>query len=159
MADYVRTIRRSIGHDLLMLPTTAFILLNDRDEILLQRRSDNGLWCCPGGTLDLGETVLESARREVLEETGLTVGRCELFGVYSGPELRAEYPNGDRTAVVQYVFVTRDFAGELLHDAESTELRFTPLDTLPQNIARSHAAFLGEVAAWVRGELRLPVVP
>ncbi len=52
---------------------------------LLIRRGDTGLWALPGGTLEWGETLSNTIRRELLEETGaelLSLGR--LIGVYSG---------------------------------------------------------------------------
>lgn len=51
------------------------------------RRTDNGAWTIPGGMTEPGETVEETARREVREETGLTVGTMTLFDAFSGPEL------------------------------------------------------------------------
>jgi ADP-ribose pyrophosphatase YjhB (NUDIX family) len=45
------------------------------DTVLLAQRSkdpDAGLWGFPGGHVELGETALEAARRELLEETGVT---------------------------------------------------------------------------------------
>ena len=41
--------------------------------VLLLRRSDEGLWCLPKGTVEPGETLEETAVREVREETGLDV--------------------------------------------------------------------------------------
>ena len=55
-------------------------------EILLMRRSDNGHWGLPGGYVEVGESVSEAARREVVEETGWTVKIGDLIGVYSDPE-------------------------------------------------------------------------
>jgi len=54
-------------------------------EILLMRRSDNGYWGLPGGFVELGESVTEAARREVVEETGWSVEIGRLIGVYSDP--------------------------------------------------------------------------
>ena len=54
--------------------------------VVLMRRSDSQLWGFPGGLMDWGEDVLTTARRELAEETGLSiveVGR--LVGVYSAP--------------------------------------------------------------------------
>ncbi|HEV8248049.1 MAG TPA: NUDIX hydrolase [Polyangiaceae bacterium] len=54
---------------------------------LLVRRADSGGWALPGGTLEWGETLRDSIRREILEETGaevLELGR--VLGVYSRPD-------------------------------------------------------------------------
>lgn len=54
---------------------------------LLIRRGDTGDWALPGGTLEWGETLLSSAHRELLEETGATFeSEPELCGVYSQPD-------------------------------------------------------------------------
>ena len=42
-------------------------------RVLLLRRADEGRWCLPKGTVEPGETIHETAMREVREETGLTV--------------------------------------------------------------------------------------
>lgn len=159
MADYIAAIRAQIGHDLLMLPTTAFIMLDADGRLLLHRRSDNGRWSCPGGVVDLGETVLQSACRELLEETGLAAIDATLFGVFAGDGFTAEYPNGDRTAVVQFVFIARRWRGEPRVDSESTAIETFDLDRLPDSIPPSHAGFLRYLVPYLRGELALPIVP
>jgi mutator protein MutT len=51
------------------------VVLNVNDEVLLLRRADDvhcpGLWSFPGGRIQTGETPIEAARRELLEETGI----------------------------------------------------------------------------------------
>jgi 8-oxo-dGTP diphosphatase len=57
-------------------------------KIVLVRRAMNpskGLWVFPGGYVDAGESVEDAARREVWEETGLTVRLERMLGVYSRP--------------------------------------------------------------------------
>lgn len=54
-------------------------------ELLLMRRSDNGFWSLPGGFVEIGESVVAAARREVAEETGYEVEVGRLVGVYSDP--------------------------------------------------------------------------
>ena len=158
MAEYIQSIRALVGNDLVLLPTTAFILLNRRDEVLMQCRSDNRLWSCPGGILDIGETVQQNAVREVFEETGLTVARWEFFGVFAGRHFTYTYPNGDATAIVQSVFISRDFAGAARTDEESLELKFFPIGALPSPITPTHEAFLRHLAGYIEGAIRLPIV-
>lgn len=48
-------------------------VVNERGEVCLIKRADNGLWALPGGCQDLGETPEHCAVREFREETGLEV--------------------------------------------------------------------------------------
>src|SRR2546428_8765233 len=63
----------------------AVLIRDDQGRFLLEKRSDTGLWGIPGGRIEPGETVRDAAVREILEETGLTVGITKLIGVYSDP--------------------------------------------------------------------------
>jgi 8-oxo-dGTP diphosphatase len=60
---------------------------NDGRIVLIRRQNDpfRGGYALPGGFVDIGETVEAACRREVLEETGLSVGPLKLVGVYSDP--------------------------------------------------------------------------
>ena len=46
---------------------------SNETQIVLCHRNNPNIWCLPKGTPDLGETLEETAIREVLEETGLSV--------------------------------------------------------------------------------------
>lgn len=76
-------------------PGASVIVINPAGEILMQQRQDDGTWSYPGGRVEIDETVEDAARREVLEESGLIVGKLELLGVFSGKELNHVYPNGN----------------------------------------------------------------
>jgi ADP-ribose pyrophosphatase YjhB (NUDIX family) len=58
-------------------------VLNDKNEVLLIKRRDNGFWATPGGCHDLGETRKQCAERECFEESGYKVKVTDLLGVYS----------------------------------------------------------------------------
>ena len=104
----------------------------NKNEILLQKRADNGLWGYPGGSMELKDTFESCARREVLEETGLVCGKMEHFMNVSGEEEHYIYPNGDEIYAAEEVFLCRDFSGTYkLQEEEVTELRYFALDQLP----------------------------
>ena len=69
--------------------------------LLIQRRDDPfaGDWALPGGFIEMHETLEESARRELLEETGLSIGKLTPIGVYGDP---GRDPRG-RTISVAYL--------------------------------------------------------
>jgi 8-oxo-dGTP pyrophosphatase MutT (NUDIX family) len=60
-----------------VVPSANVIAVNGQGEILLIRRTDNGNWAVPGGGMDLGESIIDTAVRETREETGIT---CEITG-------------------------------------------------------------------------------
>lgn len=112
------------------------IVLDSRGWILLEKRSDCGMWGLPGGRIEPGESVKEAAVREVYEETGLTVEIIRLLGVYSEPESRIVtfLDNGDGVHLVDILLEAKIISGELSISSESEELRFLPPDSLPPDI-------------------------
>lgn len=60
------------------------LIKNENDEVLLGLRISShgtGEWSFPGGHLEFGETIFETAKREVKEETGLDIDKFELVSV------------------------------------------------------------------------------
>lgn len=112
------------------------ILLNEIDEILLEKRSDCGVWGLIGGKLDPGESIIQTLHREVYEETGLKVKIENLLGIYSEPEKRivTYLDNGDVAQLVDTIFIVRKIAGNLRKSDESEELKFFSIDALPDEI-------------------------
>jgi ADP-ribose pyrophosphatase YjhB (NUDIX family) len=51
-------------------------------RMLLIQRRDNGLWAQPGGAVEYGESLAETARREVWEESGVAAEPTALLGIY-----------------------------------------------------------------------------
>jgi len=98
----------------------------ERDgAFLLERRSDCGRWGLIGGGIEASEPLETALRREVSEETGLTVVDQKLFAVFPGPSRIVRYPDGNVVRLVTFVYEVEveDF-GTLLRSEESEELRF-----------------------------------
>lgn len=86
MSDYIKDLRKLVGNRPLILTGASVLLIDEKKRVLLQQRTDNGLWGLPGGLMEPGETIEETARREVYEETGLAVTDLRLYGIYSGSQ-------------------------------------------------------------------------
>ncbi|MCP5099531.1 MAG: NUDIX domain-containing protein, partial [Chloroflexi bacterium] len=56
-----------------MISLGAGVVIIDEDKVLLIQREDFEVWALPGGRVDEGESIAETAVREALEETGLQV--------------------------------------------------------------------------------------
>lgn len=116
--------------------TGASVILYKDHQVLLQQRNDNKCWGYHGGHVELGELVEEAAQREVLEETGLTVHSMQLFGVYSGPDLYHVYPDGNEAYIIDIVFISNDFSGELRpQESEVDALRWFDMNRLPEKLS------------------------
>ena len=120
----------------LVLPHSVVILFNEKGQILLEERSDDGYFDFPGGGIDLKESAEEAASRELLEETGLVAKRLELFKVYSGEITHYVYFNGDEIYGVDLVYICKEYEGELRPQKEEVNrLFFMDLDNMPEKMS------------------------
>jgi 8-oxo-dGTP pyrophosphatase MutT (NUDIX family) len=74
----------------------ALVLQGDVPCLLITRRAPNlrshaGQWALPGGRRDPGESTPDAARRELLEETGVTIGPGDVLGVLDDFATRSGY--------------------------------------------------------------------
>jgi 8-oxo-dGTP pyrophosphatase MutT (NUDIX family) len=92
--------------------------------------------------MELGGFAEDTARRELLEETGITVGELKLIDVFSGPQNFIKAPNGDEFYVVTIAYTTSDYSSEpSINDSESLYFGFFKIQDLP-NMVRSHREIL-----------------
>ena len=128
------------------VPAAGVIILDEKNRVLLQLRTDNNKWCIPGGCMELGETAEETAKREVLEETNLVVEELSLFNVYSGEEQHWTYPDGNEVYFINIAYITNRFKGFMKVDGvESKELKFFEVENLPKEITPSNKPILSDV--------------
>jgi ADP-ribose pyrophosphatase YjhB (NUDIX family) len=145
-----------VGQSKIIMVVAGAFVFDQENRLLLQKRTDNGQWGLPGGFMELGETVQDTARREVFEETGLQLGKLELFGVYSGTNFEKTFANGDQVSLVLHIFVCHEFSGDLLQaNAESLENQFFSLDELPADLFSDQKAIFndflsGKTALFIR---------
>ena len=129
-------------------PGVSAIILT-AEGLLLQRRSDNGLWGLPGGSVEPGESVSEAVVREVREETGLEVTPLRLVGVYSLPANGqvVTYPDGNVIHYVSSSFECRIVGGTLAPNHESLELGWFDPERLPAEMMPMHRVRIGDALA------------
>lgn len=133
--NYIAEMRKHVGHDLVMTVGCGVLIENEKGEVLLQKRSDTGDWCVPGGALEPGETYIEAATRELSEEVGIKVSDLKLFGLYSGEDREIHYPNGDVVYSLSVIFITRSFTGKISDsDSEVLEHRFFDKNSIPKDL-------------------------
>ena len=100
-------------------------------EVLLTRRGkapNYGTWSLPGGAQEVGEPAEAAARRELLEETGITVGKLHLAA-------HVDSITRDPDGRVRYHYTIIDFAGrweagDPVGDSDAAEARFVKLSEI-----------------------------
>jgi ADP-ribose pyrophosphatase YjhB (NUDIX family) len=102
---------------------TRVAVINDADEILLSKRGDFAVWALPGGRVDSGEIIQDTAVREVREETGLKVEIVRPVGLY--------YQQG--RSRMDILYRAKPIGGELFKATDETlDNRFFSLKSLPE---------------------------
>ncbi|OIO51793.1 MAG: hypothetical protein AUJ19_03655 [Parcubacteria group bacterium CG1_02_58_44] len=111
------------------------MIRNERGKILMGLRRGShsaGEWCFPGGHLDFGETIFQTAEREVLEETGLNVRTVELFSV--SDDFRYIDTDGKHYVTIGVLAEYLEGEPQLLETDRCDEWRWFAPDALPDNL-------------------------
>jgi ADP-ribose pyrophosphatase YjhB (NUDIX family) len=112
-----------------VVPSANVVVANDAGQILLIRRSDNDNWALPGGAMDIGESLVDAARRETVEETGIRVQITGLVGIYTDPRhVILHTSNGEVRQEFSVVFTARPIGGDPTPSHESREVRWVSPD-------------------------------
>jgi len=142
---YIEDLRELVGQRPLIFVGAVVVITDNKGRILLQQRKyPNGVWGIPGGLMELGESTEDVARREVYEETGLSLGRLQLINVHSGKDMVVA-ENGDQFYVVTVAYQTDEYTGDLIIDeSESITFEFFNPSELPEKMVGSHRRILNE---------------
>lgn len=131
---YILELRKLVGSRPLIQVGSKIVVLDSLKRVLLIRRSDNGKWAFPSGSMELGESLEDTARRELLEEIGLQAGQLIFLALVSGSEYYYQYPNGDEVYNVTAEYITKDAEGEPRADGEEVlGVRYFALSDIPLN--------------------------
>ncbi len=133
MVDYWRDLRAVFGPGPL-ITVGAGVIVRRGHRVLLQRRADGEEWGIPGGAKELGESLEQTARRELLEETGLSAGSLRFLVICSGPRFVHAYPDGSRIEHVAALYEATEVEGDLrrVDEHETLELGYFGVEGLPR---------------------------
>jgi ADP-ribose pyrophosphatase YjhB (NUDIX family) len=133
--SYLGQLRAIIGPRPVLMPGARIVVENAQGQVLLIQRGDFKLWGWPSGSAEMGQSIEQTARAELFEETGLTAHRVVPFGFASDPvHDRIVYPHGDVLCAFAMLFHVTEFSGTLQADGqESLDVRFYPVDALPED--------------------------
>jgi len=111
------------------------MIQNEKGQVLLGLRKGShgeGEWCFPGGHLEFGETVFDTAKRETKEETGLDVDKFELISI--ADEMRYIESDGKHYLNVGVKAVYNGGEPQLMEPDKCEKWQWFDLDNLPDKI-------------------------
>lgn len=149
--NYIEALRKYVGHRALLTVGAWILVINDKEEVLMQLRTDFNSWDFPGGTMELEETIEETAKRELKEETNLDMDEIKIIDVFSGKDTYRKYPNGDELYAVSILCEIRKFHGELsINDGESKMLKWFKKDEIPENLSPVAKKYINRIRKYLK---------
>lgn len=124
--SYLGGLRTLVGSRPLISVGVRVLIEDHEGRFLVTQRANSGAWCLPGGSMELGESLLDAVHREAYEEANVTLHGVEAFGISSDPTIeRHTYPNGDIVQNVSLLAHAHLNDGEVRsNDGEAYEFRF-----------------------------------
>lgn len=111
------------------------MIKNDNDQVLLGLRQGShgaGEWSFPGGHLEMGETIFETAERETKEETGLEISEFELISV--ADEMRYLVSDGKHYLNIGVIGKYRGGEPMVMEPDKCQGWQWFDLNNLPKNL-------------------------
>lgn len=139
MKEYIKKIRLKLGSEKFIHPGARIIIENPNGAILFIERNDNGNIGIPAGSIEENETIEECIKREVKEETGLSLVNLEVIGISTNPKIETvKYPNNDEIQYFTIEFYSNKWEGTIeIEDKNEIKsakfMEFSNIQKLPQN--------------------------
>lgn len=105
--------------------------------ILLEQREDCGMWGCPGGRIDPGENITQTAIRETKEETNIDIEVERIFGIYTDPQygtVRRYLEDSYSQQIIDIYLLAHPLTFDIKKSPESLDVRFFELNKPLPNI-------------------------
>ncbi len=123
--SYKQSLRKAIKKPKLELTNMVMVQDKTTGKVIVQERVKS--WCgisFPGGHIENGESIYDSAVREIKEETGLTVKNLKSCGVIYW------YNNKTEDRYFVYLYKTTDYSGEMLSETEEGKVFWTDIESM-----------------------------
>jgi len=113
------------------------VIIRNHDILLIKRGIEpfKNRWALPGGYIDWDESVEDSVKREVKEETGLIVGKLRLIGVYSSPERHPKQ-------VIDIAYLILEAKGSVVVGDDASDSEWFAMGLLPKQLAFDHSTII-----------------
>ena len=127
---YISELRKYVGHSPIMATSIMCIIYDREKGILFEKSADFGVWCVPGGALEIGESLEEGLKREVKEETGVEIEIIDLLGICDHI-----VPN-EEVHWVSPSYLCKITKGEptIMEPTKHADMKWFSLEQLPQNL-------------------------
>ena len=156
--SYIGGLRKVIGNQRIISISCGAIIENEKEEILLQFRVDTKNYGVPGGNMELGESLIETLKREIFEEIGLEIesNQANIFGIYSGNKCTTIYPNGDEVQYVVFIYHIKINSNVIFKNdlSEACHLRYFSRNNLPEDIKESDKIWIEK---WKKGNYEVEI--
>lgn len=114
----------------------------------IEKNQRSGKWDLPGGGYEAGEDVVEAIKREVMEESTLTIHNPRPVYVASGLNFSSEFMDGELVFAVCYV--CKEWEGEVTISAEHTEFKWvTPKEFALLDFGKDGGFFAASIQAYL----------
>ena len=123
--------------------------------MLIRRKHDpfRDFWAIPGGFIEMDETLEETARRELREETGINRVPLQRFGVFGDP---GRDPRGRSITIAYVAFLSPELLRKAKAGDDAAEVCWFPVRRAPK-LAFDHSRILRQALGWLReSALRQP---